>query len=142
MNTLPRRLTTTVLGDATRYEALRRRWSVAVNSGAYDLHPAHYLLYLTLLGKDWRRAFTPITNTTRLENGGLYDWGFFRALNRLHSSHWSDELLAPFDGLVTHAHLRQIRQWVPRRSPHDFRAAEPGTWPCDAYAVGEAPDHA
>jgi hypothetical protein len=55
---------------------------------------------------------------------------------------WSDELLAPFDGLVTHEHLRQIRQWVPRCSPQYFHGAEPGTWPCEACAVEETPDHA
>ena len=64
MNTLPRRLTALVLGDAARYEMLRRRWSAAVNSGVYDLHPAHYLLYLALLGKDVPPALPALGGTT------------------------------------------------------------------------------
>ena len=90
----------------------------------YDLHPAHYLLYLALLGKDWRRAFTPITNTTRLANGGLHDWGFFRALNRLHGNHWSSELLASITQRISNgkAGAEQAYKTVSTLAP-DSRAA-------------------
>ena len=70
MNTLSRTITASYFSDASAYDALRQHWSALVNSpGKHDLTPAHYLLYLCLLGKDWRVGFTPITNQKHLDNG-------------------------------------------------------------------------
>ena len=39
-----------------------------------DLAAEHHLLYLALLGKDWRAGFTPITNQRKLDNGAFHGW--------------------------------------------------------------------
>ncbi len=113
-NTLPRTLTVQVLPDPNTYQNLRRHWSKLLRSPRkHELTAAHHVLYLALLGKDWRRGFTFITNRRKLDNGAYYDWGLFRAMDVLHSSTCETELLAPFEGLVTPPMLQRIRQFVP-----------------------------
>jgi hypothetical protein len=101
MNTLPKEITRSYFKSDEGYLALERHWSSLVNSEARStLGPEHYLLYQALRGKDWRKAFTPITNQKKLANGAFYDWGLQHALRRIHS-HWAqEELLKPFAGLI------------------------------------------
>lgn len=116
MNTLPRAVTATFFGSPDNYIALRRHWSKLMNSGRRsELTAAHHTLYLALIGKDWRRGFTPVTNQRKLANGGYYQWGLFRALRALHSEEYEPKLLAAFDGLVTLPMLQLLRGMVPLR---------------------------
>src|SRR5205085_345139 len=118
------------------YAALRRHWSGLVNSERkHTLTAAHHLLYLALRGKDWRRAFAPISNPRKLANGALYDWGLVHALDGLHSQVAEEALLAPFAGLVTPAMLQQVRAWVPRLWVWHYppESYAPGVFPFDAY---------
>ncbi len=63
MNTLSRAMTARFFPTVNDYDALRRHWSALVNSPRkHELKAEHHLLYLVLCGKDWRAAFTPITN--------------------------------------------------------------------------------
>jgi hypothetical protein len=46
-----------------------------------ELPPYVSLLYAVLLGRDWRKGFTPIRNTRKLANGTLANWAFWQAAN-------------------------------------------------------------
>jgi hypothetical protein len=138
MNTLSRAITAQFFTTPESYDTLRRRWSALVNSSRrHDLTASHHVLYLALCGKDWRRAFTPITNSRKLDNGAFYGWALFRALRRLHSPLYDEALLAPFEGIVTPEMLRAVRGFVPGLNPYSFLpgAYGPGSFPVDAYSV-------
>ena len=121
MNTLSRHLTASIVADAAAYAALRRQWSAVVNSQQRaTLTPAHYLLYLALLGRDWRAAFTPITNRRRLDNGAIWAWGLFRALRGVRNSYREADLLAPFGDLVTPEQLARVRALLPEATPTTY----------------------
>jgi len=138
VNTLSRALTARFFPDIEPYVALQRYWSALVNSDRkHELTAAHHLLYLALRGKDWRRAFTPITNRRKLENGAFAAWGLFRALATLHYSRDEDALLAPFGGLVTPEMLRQVRALLPQPRPFELKpeAFSGGAFPFQAYVV-------
>jgi hypothetical protein len=111
----------------------------------HTLTAAHHLLYLALLGKDWRKAFTPPTNARKLANGAFYDWALLRALGTLHSQAHEVELLAPFEGLVTPTMLQTLRRLVgkPNLFAYTPTGFAPDHFPFDAYTVTlEAMPHA
>ncbi len=138
MNTLSRALTARIFSNPASYDALRRHWSGLVNSDAcHTLAAEHHLLYSVLLGRDWRRGFTPITNPRRLAQNGFGGWSLWFALARLHSPWHNAHLLAPFDGLVTTDMLAQVRALLPNPNPNHYQPADfaPSRYPFDAYAV-------
>ncbi len=105
----------------------------------HDLTAAHHLLYLALMGKDWRKGFTPPTNRVKLANGALWGWTLFRALNRLHARVYEQELLAPFGEIVTPHMLERIRTLLPMLNPYAYRPEQyaAGNLPFEAYHVPE-----
>lgn len=136
MNTLPRAITAQILTDSNTYEALRRRWRELLNSERrHELSAAQHLLYTALLGRDWRRGFTPMTNQRKVENGAFYGWALFRALAILHAPSCEAELLAPFEGLITPAMLAQLRSLIPSQDPWTCRPEQftGGSFPFEAY---------
>jgi len=138
MNTLSRARTVQILLEPEAYQNLRRHWSELVRSPRkHELTAAHHLLYLALLGKDWRKAFTFITNQRKLENGAFYGWGLFQAMAVLHTASCEGAVLAPFGGLVTPAMLAEIRRLVPYRNKYSYRPEQFGaaTFPFEAYSV-------
>lgn len=138
MNTLPRAITTQVLADPNTYPKIRLHWSALMRSPRkYELTAAHHLLYLALLGKDWRKGFTCATNRRKLDNGAFAGWALFRALAALHGPSCEARLLAPFDGLVTPLMLHQIRELVPVHHAYKYRQEQfkPGSFPFDAYSL-------
>lgn len=137
MNTLPRAITAQILTDSNTYEALRRRWRELLSSERkHELSAAHHLLYSALLGRDWRKGFTPMTNRRKLENGAFYGWALFRALAILHGTWTETELLAPFEGLITPTLLAQLRSLIPAQSPWTCRPEQfaGGSFPFEAYS--------
>jgi hypothetical protein len=119
MNTLSRAVTAQFFPDSKTYQTIKQHWRLLMNSERrHELTASHHLLYLALMGKDWRRGFTPVTNPRKLVNGAHYGWALFRALALLHSSFHNDLLLAPFDGLITGETLTRIRQLVPKITPY------------------------
>ena len=136
MQTLPRAITAQFFADPSAYAALRTHWRALMTSDhRHTLAAEHHLLYLALVGKDWRTGFTPITNPRKLANGAFVNWSPFRALSRLHSPWHESVLLAPFDGYVTAAMLAQLRPYLPRPNAYRYQAADfqAGAWPFDAY---------
>jgi hypothetical protein len=150
MNTLSRALTARFFLTADDYTAFQAHWRALLRSERrHDLAAAHHLLYAALLGRDWRKGFTPITNRRKLDNGAFHGWGLFPALYALHSQTCEAWLLAPFAGLVTPDMLHQVRALVPLVGVYAYRPDDftPGAFPFDAYSGPAAspartPDHA
>jgi hypothetical protein len=140
MNTLPRAITAQLFPNTESYVALKRHWSALVNSSRrHELTAAHHLLYAALMGKDWRKGFTPITNRRKLENGAYAGWKLFRAIQLLNPV-YEPWLLRPFDGYVTAPMFERIREMISRASPYAYRPEDfaAGRFPFDAYRVPEA----
>ncbi|MEP7289334.1 MAG: hypothetical protein ABI947_26580 [Chloroflexota bacterium] len=138
MNTLPRTITAKVLVDPTVYDNLRWHWRDLMSSTRkHELHAAHHLFYAILLGRDWRKGFTCITNCRKLDNGAFYGWALFRAVAALHKPSFEAELLAPFDGLATLTMLQHIRQIVPIQNAYSYRADQftARGFPFEAYSL-------
>lgn len=141
MNTLSRAITARLFPSQTHYERLVAQWSVLVNSPArHELTGAHHLLYLALLGRDWRKAFTLPSNPIRLANGAYENWGFFHAWHGLHSEQRTSELLAPFGELVTPTMLANLRLLLPYKLIFRYKRSDyrPGSFPFEAYTWPEA----
>src|SRR5258708_6355585 len=138
MNTLPRAITAQVLTDPAAYNNLRLHWRELVSSPRKDeLTATHHLLYAILLGRDWRKGFTCISNRRKLDNGAFHGWMMFRAVAALHKSSTEAELLAPFDGLVTPAMLEYIRHIVPNQNAYSYRPDQftATNFPFEAYSL-------
>ncbi|HLY26861.1 MAG TPA: hypothetical protein VKQ72_11010 [Aggregatilineales bacterium] len=138
MNTLPRAITAQVLTDPATYNNLRLHWRKLMSSPRkHDLGAAHHLLYAILLGRDWRKGFTCITNRRKLDNGAFQGWMLFRAVAALHKPSAEAELLAPFDGLVTLTMLQHIRQIVPFQNVYHFQPDQFAArrFPFEAYSL-------
>ena len=145
MNTLPRAVTAQFFPTIESYNALRRHWSDLMKSDRrHTLTAAHHLLYLALLGKDWRRAFTCPTNRRKLENGAFLGWTMFRAVDRVRSAGQDRRagteqaragLLAPFDGLVTPKMLQALCGRLPWINFYAFHQTDfaRGSFPFEAY---------
>lgn len=141
MNTLSKTITTQILNNSDIYPTLRAHWcNLLKSSRRNELSSSHHILYLALLGKDWRKGFATITNPRKLANGGYYGWKLFQALARFHSVLHQAWLLEPFDGIVTPEILKVIREIVPKVSAYDYNTEEfaNGCFPFEAYKVPEA----
>ena len=140
MNTLPRAITARFFPGSDSYNALRKHWSDLMNSERkHELSAEHHLLYLALIGKDWRKAFTALTNKRKLDNGAFWGWGMFRALQRVQFRLQEQDLLAPFDGLITSQTLNELRDLLPKANAYGFTPSdfERGAFPFDAYSVND-----
>ena len=136
MNTLSRAATARFFPHYSDYSTLQRHWGVLMNSPRkHCLTAAHHALYLALCGKDWRKGFTALSNTRKLENGAFHDWELFRALRVLHLDWFEAEALAPFDGLVTPDMLRAVRAYLPAVNSYSFKPDDfsAGQFPFQAY---------
>lgn len=73
MNTLNKKITKLFFHEEIRhdcYNEVRRVWAeLQKNRKEYPLSLKHHILYAILRGKDWRKAFTPISNKVKLANG-------------------------------------------------------------------------
>ena len=136
MNTLSRATTAHIFGHPQSYIRLQAHWSQLMSSERrHELSASHHLLYLALMGKDWRKAFTPPSNPTKLANGAMHDWKLLPAIATIHSDFLQDDLLAPFEGYVTPEMVQTLRQLLPK---FWTRAIDPemyqnGAFPVDAY---------
>ena len=141
MNTLSRAITAQIFDDSDTYSTIRTHWRTLMQSSRrQELSASHHILYLALMGKDWRKGFTPVTNQRKLANGAFYDWKLFRALTLFHSTLHQDWLLTPFDGIVTVESLQAIRRFIPKVSAYNYTPTDfaPGQFPFEAYEIPEA----
>jgi hypothetical protein len=137
MNTLPRAVTARFFPSAKSYDSLRQHWRDLMNSSQKDeLSAAHHLLYLVLLGKDWRKSFTPPTNPRKLANGAFYGWKLFHAWEQLHLQGHENWLLAPFAGLVTTEMLAGARKLLlPGINRYSLKPFVGRAYPFEAYQL-------
>ena len=136
MNTLSRAITARFFPHSDSYNALRKKWSDLINSERrHELSSAHHLLYLAMIGKDWRKAFTPPTNQLKLDNGAFWSWGMFSALLCIQSKYKEDELLRIFDSLIQPQMLNELRSLLPVTSVYAHKPSDfaDGAFPFDAY---------
>ncbi len=137
MNTLSRAITARFFPNPDSYNAFRQKWSDLINSEhKHELTAAHHLLYLALTGKDWRKAFTPPTNQHKLDNGAFYGWKMFSALGRIQSKFKEQELLTPFEDLITPQMLSELQSLLPTGNPFLYKTSDfaNGKFPFDAYS--------
>ncbi len=137
MNTLSRAITARFFQNPESYNALRKQWSDLINSERkHELTAAHHLVYLSLMGKDWRKGFTPPTNQRKLDNGAFWGWKMFKALEMIQRTSQEQELLLPFEGLITPPMLSEIRGLLPTGNPYAYKPADFAniSFPFDAYA--------
>lgn len=138
MNTLSRAITACLFPNTESYLALRRQWSRLINSDRkHELTATHHLLYLTVCGKDWRKAFTLATNRHKLDNGAYAGWRLWRALDQIHWSRDEAALLAPFEGIITAEMLQQIRTRLPKPNAYAYRPEQfvAHHFPFEAYVA-------
>lgn len=136
MNTLSRAVTARFFPTSDSYNALRKKWSDLINSECkHELTAAHHLLYLALLGKDWRTAFTAPTNQRKLDNGAFLGWKMFGALYSVHAKFMEEGLLAPFDGSITADMLVELRKILPVVNAYSYKPSDfaDRSFPFEAY---------
>jgi hypothetical protein len=141
MNTLSRTYTANFFKTQEDYTRLKAHWSKLVSSPRRkDLGPEHHLLYSALLGRDWRKGFTPVTNKNKLDNGMRPHLGMEKALQGIHwplgltRTQYFDKLVAPFDGLVTKGMVEAVDKLL----PNYYNLEDP----IEAYTVPVAADAA
>ena len=110
MNTLGKSITCRFFKTQAGYSELKTRWSATVASGE-QLSAADHLLYLVLLGKDWRKGFMPASNAVKVENGALRGDGpaFVRVQHRLINGY-----VGPFADLLSEEALLLIPRLLPK----------------------------
>jgi hypothetical protein len=102
MNTLSKEFT---LGkffeeDPENYVKLRKQWSKMVNSETKNtLTMAHHILYLILIGRNWKKAVTLPTNKNKLANN--YKPHIQDVLERWNGTYTKQNIIASFEGTVT-----------------------------------------
>ena len=103
MNTLSKEFT---LGkfygeDPENYKKLRAQWSKMVNDKTtkHQLTMAHHILYLILIGKNWKKAVTFPTNKNKVENH--YKPHIYDVIERWNGTFTKQGIIFSFEGTVT-----------------------------------------
>lgn len=88
--TLNQTITSRFFATEGGYDEMRRRWAAAVKDKEIrkTLTSSHHALYTILSGKSLGKAFTPITNQVKLDNGATPFGGASYALSHM----WSYDL--------------------------------------------------
>jgi len=98
MNTLSKKITPLFYREEHRssaFEAIQSHWKSLQDNPEISLTLEHHILYAILRGKDWRKCFTPITNTVKLSNGMVADQSLNHALWRLSNKESAYTLFEP-----------------------------------------------
>jgi len=105
MNTLSKAITATFFVNESGYQEIERIWKENLRNGGKPTAGQH-LAYMILRGKNWRKAFTPITNTKKLANGAMpYNWGLYKA--------WYNLSFALFTPLLVEDIHKRVKQLIP-----------------------------
>lgn len=115
MKTLGKKVTAFVFGSEEGYKQLKQHWSTLMQSERkHELGPEHHVLYLALLGKDFTKGFTPVTNPKKLDNGMRQHplLSLDKSLYTLQTRHAIKELIAPFGGIVSVEMVQRLQPLV------------------------------
>ena len=102
MNTLSKQFTlgTFYNEDPEVYTKLRKQWSKMVNSDYnVTLTMAHHMLYLILIGKNWKKGVTLPTNKNKVANH--YKPHIDEVKERWNGTFIKQNIISAFDGIVT-----------------------------------------
>jgi hypothetical protein len=102
MNTLSKAFTlgTFYNEDPETYTKIREQWSKMVNSDAKkQLTMAHHIVYLILIGKNWKKAVTLPTNKNKLANS--YKPHIDSVRESWNGTYIKNDIIAAFGGVVT-----------------------------------------
>lgn len=101
MKTLGKKITQRFFLVEDGFSLMRKRWSELVNTG-HKPSSTELLLYMILRGRDYRKAFSPVTNETKLFNGQNPNQGLNSAMGRLRHKKTLEEMVKTlFDGIVS-----------------------------------------
>jgi hypothetical protein len=102
MNTLSKEFTLGMFfeEDPEGYAKLRKQWSKMVNSDYnVTLTMAHHILYLILIGKNWKKAVTLPTNKNKVANH--YKPHIVEVKERWNGTFTKQRIISSFEGVVT-----------------------------------------
>jgi len=101
MNTLSKEMTLGMFfeEDAENYAKLRTQWSKMVNGKKCELTLAHHVLYLILIGKNWKKAVTLPTNKNKLENH--YKPRIIEVEESWNGKFTKSSIISSFEGVIT-----------------------------------------
>lgn len=122
MKTLSKKVTSYVFGSDDGFKRLQEHWSSLMNSDRKaECGPEHHALYLALLGKDYTKGFSPVTNERKLIDGGMKVHPMFsldKVLQMIQSEYQVRILTMPFvieetgEGLVNHKMIERLRPLI------------------------------
>lgn len=116
MDTLSRETWNGFFESKEHYLKLRALWAqLHTEPEQLKLGPEHYLLMSALRGRDWRRGFTPVTNSNKLAHGAKPRASAATALWNVRSPYNRKYLLEVFGGLVTEEMVNAACSWLPDR---------------------------
>jgi len=120
INTLGRDITSTFFASPTGYDDLEKMWSERM-AAKTPTDSSLFLLYAILRGKDYRKAFSPVTNPIKLANGqGPHD-SLARSMHYIICHrHFGAHLKTAFGHLLSPDALEKIGEMVLVK---DFEAA-------------------
>lgn len=128
--TLSKTITSKFFATEGGYDEMRRRWKAAVNNKdtREGLTSSNHALYLILSGKNLQKAFTPITQKVKLDNGMTPHNGLRKALSGLQLYSSSDrkyirnsKVWAMFDDLLSDDVEKLILEVIPsKRGEFDY----------------------
>lgn len=103
MNTLSKNITKLFFKEEYHdnyYQLTEKLWKELLNS-KQDLNFRHHILYAILRGKNWRKCFTPITNSIKIENGQNPELSLWLAIYHLTNPYASTNPYNIFDKYIT-----------------------------------------
>lgn len=113
MKTLGKSITQRFFLVEDGYSLMRKRWSELVN-GDHKPSSRELLLYMILRGRDYRKAFSPVTNGTKLFNGQNPDQGLNSAMSGLRRKKDLEELVNRlFKDIVDHGAVQDMIRFLP-----------------------------
>ena len=119
----------TIFTHKEHYLAFRAAWAESINSKEFEITGAYHMLYNILRGKAFDHGFTPITRTTKLQNGAYINLGAYNAardlyvmLNdidncRSYAYGRLQKMLSVFQGTVTDDMFKMVAEDLPDRFP-------------------------
>lgn len=126
MNTLGKQITRQFFQNESGFDLLQHDWSLNWENKAFreKLEPIHFFLYQAFRGKDWRKAFTPVTNTNKIEKGGYHPMQVVRDILRelrfvvdyRDPEVYMERILGPLGREVNINSLRSLMKYLPKES--------------------------
>jgi hypothetical protein len=109
-----------VTGYSATSTAFRDRWCEILRSEMrHEFDAADHLMYLAMMGIDWRAAFSPISRLAKLKNGCRPYQAAAQALAIVHITYRDAEWIERFNGSLTQEMLTAMRARLPKVT-HDM----------------------